>query len=367
MRTVLGTLVLLVCVAIAPARAGAPPLEFASDNVEFIRNVPDVEGAGASFVGDLMYMSTRQGIMVFDISNPLKPKLVGREDPSFFPYWPGVFTGEDPDSNGQTLIVYDSVYDVSDPKEPKYLAAWGSAAHTSTCVLDCRYAYDSEGSIVDLSKPHAPVIVSNWNVGTPATWAHDLTEVAPGVVVTASSPVMVLDARRDPTKPQVVATGETAAEEFVHGVLWPRKGIDRFLLAGGEDLGPRCDVPMDGRQASFVTYDTTNWRQTGKLRPIDEWRAPHGVYADGNAPVNHFCGHWFDEHPTFHDGGLVAVGWYDHGARFLRIDSAGKIKQTGYYMVPGGEASAAYWVTDRIVYVTDYFRGLDILRYKGEL
>ena len=31
------------------------------------------------------------------------------------------------------------------------------------------------------------------------------------------------------------------------------------------------------------------------------------------------------------------------------------------------DTSAAYWVTDEIVYSVDYERGIDILRYKGEL
>jgi hypothetical protein len=32
-------------------------------------------------------------------------------------------------------------------------------------------------------------------------------------------------------------------------------------------------------------------------------------------------------------------------------------------MTYGGQASAAYWITDEIVYVVDYNRGLDILRF----
>lgn len=317
-------------------------------------------------MGNKMYMAIRDGLKIFDISKPTKPRLIGGEDYPW-PYWPGVFTCEDPDSNGSTLIMCNYVYDVSDPKAPREIGYWDSYAHTSTCVFNCRYAYDSEGAIIDLRNPESPQVVGQWNAGTPAVWAHDLTEVSAGIVVTASDPVMVLDARDRPTRPRVVAVGEVAVDEFVHGVLWPRGGRDRFLLAGGEDLGPRCDVPGDRRQASFVTYNTDGWMRTAKIRPVDAWSPPHGAFIDGNAPVNHFCGHWFDDHPRFDNGGLVAVAWYEHGTRFLRISGQGEIEEEGYYMVPAGEASASYWITDRIVYVADYLRGLDILRYTGKL
>jgi hypothetical protein len=37
--------------------------------------------------------------------------------------------------------------------------------------------------------------------------------------------------------------------------------------------------------------------------------------------------HWFDEHPTYRNGGLVALGYYEHGTRFLDIQRNGKIKE----------------------------------------
>jgi hypothetical protein len=58
----------------------------------------------------------------------------------------------------------------------------------------------------------------------------------------------------------------------------------------------------------------------------------------------------------------VAVGWYEHGTRFLQVSKAGKVKETGWYLPAATTASAAYWRTSSIVYVLDYQRGLDILR-----
>ena len=60
------------------------------------------------------------------------------------------------------------------------------------------------------------------------------------------------------------------------------------------------------------------------------------------------------------------MGWYEHGTRFLRVSSKGKISEVGYFLPAGGSTSAAYWVGRNIVYAVDYNRGLDILRFTGK-
>jgi hypothetical protein len=62
---------------------------------------------------------------------------------------------------------------------------------------------------------------------------------------------------------------------------------------------------------------------------------------------------------------LVAGGWYEHGTRFLAVDpKTGDISQIGFFQPVRGSASSAYWIagTD-YVYVVDYQRGIDILRF----
>ena len=71
--------------------------------------------------------------------------------------------------------------------------------------------------------------------------------------------------------------------------------------------------------------------------------------------------------PSFHNGGIIAAGFYDHGTRFLRVSDKGKVSEEGYFLPYRGDTSAAYWLTDEIVYSIDYERGIDILRYTGEL
>lgn len=61
----------------------------------------------------------------------------------------------------------------------------------------------------------------------------------------------------------------------------------------------------------------------------------------------------------------MAVDYYEHGTHFLDVDEAGQIKRVGYFLPNAGSTSAAYWITDEIVYAVDYTRGVDILRYTG--
>jgi hypothetical protein len=180
---------------------------------------------------------------------------------------------------------------------------------------------------------------------------------------------------KDPAKPKVLAQGDGpkgwAGERgyLWHSGRWPREGQDRWVLMGGEDvLNPPKRTTCQEDQGPFATFDSTGWQKTHKLTVVDFFRVDDGIYADGNPPANAFgcSGHWFEEHSTFNNGGLVVMAWYDHGTRFLEVKPTGKIEQVGYFLPYAGESSSTYWANDEIVYVADYSRGLDILRWTGK-
>jgi hypothetical protein len=112
-----------------------------------------------------------------------------------------------------------------------------------------------------------------------------------------------------------------------------------------------------------MTWDTSTWQKTGKFTLVDSWRAPDGLPTEGAMPVETYCTHWFTTRPGYRNGGLVAEGWYEHGTRFLTVSPKGKISETGWFIPAGTTASAAYWVTKDLVYLIDYNRGLDIVRF----
>jgi hypothetical protein len=345
----------------AVAASGRPTLGgFASDGVDYVGHVPlNNDTAGARILGDYLYVTTSRDLRIYDISDPVAPQLTGT---LVFPQTV-YFAQEDPDTNGKILLIADAVIDVEDKSNPTVIARHSANSHTISCVLRCRWAYASNGMIVDLRDPSDPkVLERRWTEDTPVSNSHDVTEVAPGMVVTSSQPILLLDARRNPARPRIRALGSNDDQRFIHGNLWPRNMRDRYLLVGGESTGPTCNSPS----AAFMTWDTRGWQRTQSFRMVDEYRVQQGSPTSGDAPANLFCTHWFDTHPRYRNGGLVAMAWYEHGVRFLEINARGRIEEVGYFIPYGGSTSAAYWATDEIVYSLDYNRGFDILRWTGE-
>src|SRR4029453_3279915 len=77
--------------------------------------------------------------------------------------------------------------------------------------------------------------------------------------------------------------------------------------------------------------------------------------------------HWFQEHPTFRNGGLVAISEYEDGVRFLQITEDGGIVEQGYFLSLGSSSSSPKWAgKDDVLFSIDYQRGIDILRWKGK-
>lgn len=338
----------------------------ASDNVTYLSTVPFEAGAaltGARVVGDYLYVAGARSFSIYDVSNPESPALR-----SITPTGPN-FPNEDVDTNGRILLVSDQqvngvleVWAVEDKTSPVRLAQLtGMRDHTFTCVLRCRYAYGANGSIVDLRDPADPVLAGMW-AQLSGNDGFDTTEVSPGRILTASRTIYLLDGRKDPLHPVVVAQGGTADQRLIHSLRWPNRGSDRFFLVQGETP---TSTTCDEDSGAFMTWDTRGYRKTRSFRLVDEFRVPNGTFVDGNPPVNGLgcTAMWFQEHPEFRDGGLVASGFFEHGTRFLEVSPKGQISEVGYFLPAGGETIATYWITDEIVYAIDTTRGIDILRF----
>jgi hypothetical protein len=352
-----------------------------TDNVEFVQFVP-FEGpttTGARVIGKYLYVTSWKSFSIYDISDPMNPALASQTPfASDAPQQgdPARFENEDVATNGKILIFSEElprgivyIYDVEDKTNPVLLATSPGGQHTMSCILDCKYLYGSDGNILDLRNPSKPKLMKEkWTDGMPVSGGHDVNEVAPGLVLTSTDPMLFLDARKNPLKPKLLAAGATM-NEFIHSNEWPNNATDKFALTSGETWTPGVDARCKANSAGLGTWDASNWRKTHTLTLIDVWRPKNGTYTDGNPVINGPFGcssHWFQEHPTFKNGGLVAAGFYNHGTRFLDVQSDGKIKEAGWFIPHGGGTSAAYWVTDRIVYAVDYQRGFDVLRYNGK-
>ena len=363
---VIGALAMLA--GIFPA-AGAGPTQggVTSDNVEYVGHVPFqvATATGAKAIGKYLYVTSWREFSIYDISDPAAPTHLVSEPFGF------KFENEDVATNGEIMLFSEQlpqnilhVWDVEDKTNPTEIATLaGGGGHTSDCILNCKYSYSSTGTIVDLRNPTKPKIVGNWGKGMPASSAHDVNEVSPGVVLTSSNPIMLLDARKDPTKPKLVAVGEDErVTGGIHSNQWPNNGMDDWALFSSESNATgRCT----GANGAFMSWDGSDAWETGRLELVDVYQLSNGSGVDGSPPANGLgcSAHWFEEHPTFKNGGLVAMGSYEHGTRFVDIASNGKIKEVGHFMPWAGSTASAYWITDDIVYAVDYTRGIDILRY----
>ena len=259
------------------------------------------------------------------------------------------------------------VVDVEDKASPTILSQLdGAQSHTSSCILDCKWVYNSNGAIIDLRDPSQPKLMKQkWGDGKPVASGHDVEEVAPGLVLTATQPIMLLDARKDPRRPKLLAIGGNDDARFIHTPRWPSGGKDKFLLMAGET---NFKVQCSETSAAFMTWDASKWKKTKTFTMIDEYRMKNGTYADGNPPANVSCSsHWHEPHPKFHNGGLVAAAFFEHGTRFIDVSSKGKINEIGWFLPHGGSTSAVYWITDEIAYALDYNRGIDIVKFTGKV
>lgn len=350
---------------------GLPAGSFSTSNVEFLGNIPvNADTAGARLVGSTLFVTDDRGLTTYDTSVPESPRRLGFLAVPQTVYFPE----EDVDTNGKILLIGSDVsrdlkvINVSNPAAPVIVGALaGVDSHTVSCVLDCTWAYNSDGKIIDLRVPSSPVLAGNWATGLRLAPSgdlkqrgHDVTEVAPGIVVTATQPIVQLDARTTPSRPTVMRTGTLPDARYIHQTLWPRQGTDRWLLANSEGSGA-CDGTI--AQGGLSVLDT---RGAGGFTIADDFALNVGVPAQGNALPKQeaYCSHWLTVRPDWHDGGVLAESWYEHGTRFLRVaQDTGKITELGWVLPAGTSASAAYWVTNKIVYVADYQRGIDVFRF----
>lgn len=362
------------------AVAGPSQGGISSDNVTYVAFVPFEVGTatGLSTFGKkdaYMVITGWKSFSIYDISNPEAPVRISTTPFGF------AFENENVSTDGKIMLFSETtpqsilhIWDIEDKTNPVEIAALaGAGEHTMSCILKCKWGYGSSGGIVDLRDPTNPVkMEENWITITELLGGvHDVEEFKNGQLVTSplDAPFQWLDVR-DPLKPKVKGVGPMEQAEgpdfLFHSGRWPNEGKDKFVLMQGEqNVNPQCNDTT----GPFMSFDASKVKKTKTFEHIDTFRVSNGTMTDGSPPANGLgcSAHWFEEHPTFKNGGLVAVGYYEHGTRFIDVDKKGKLTEEGWFLPFGGSTSAAYWINDEIVYAIDYTRGLDILRWTGDL
>lgn len=390
--TLVPLVVLLTVGLLGPATADVGPDGFSSANVTWKGNIAiDSPGVGGRVVrvGDRVrfYVTGVKGLTIYDVTSPLSPKVLGTLP---LPHWENEDVAVSADGGTVLISVETSatalfVIDTRNPALPVLRSTLRSGSHTASCVDPaCDWVYTSSGFTYDLRDKDAPKkLAQGWKIKAEQQGvvfrqsAHDVNVDAAGIVTTDTVPRVMLDPRPDPTDPKVLTTGTPSPGvdvAYQHNNLrpdakdWRPRAVDdtttalkpgEILYSNGETNATiDCDGATNG---PFATWSVRDFDKGAPMKVLDVYRPVSGDYADGNPAVNALgcSGHWFSERK-----GVVAAGWYEHGTRFLQVDDAtGKISEVGFFQPVVGSASAAHWVSDTVVYVVDYERGIDILQF----
>src|SRR5687767_11098477 len=192
------TLLLPAAAPAAPKLAGERPL--ASSNVEPLATLPVPNPIGARFRDGLMYVTTTEGLTIYDVTKPELPVPVGALP---LPH----FENEDVDLGGDILLVSNDpsegvgvlyVIDISNPRLPVLRSALPTGfihtgvpgifglpepqpdgiGHTASCIQDCDFAYLAGTAagiqIVDLRDPAAPKLAGRFTPPITSISTHDV-------------------------------------------------------------------------------------------------------------------------------------------------------------------------------------------------
>jgi hypothetical protein len=171
----------------------------------------------------------------------------------------------------------------------------------------------------------------------------------------------------DPTRNDFFAFFDHNAQHITQKVGSFDKG--ELLYITNEDI-TTCSRAGELKIASLNgSYDGEGWRSTPenpfRLQLVGHW----SVWGKPGAATSGSCSaHWFTV-----NGNVIAQAWYGQGTRFIDMSDPANPQQVGYFRIPSGtpgvtagSASASYW-HNGLVYVADYNRGVDVLRFDGQI
>jgi hypothetical protein len=312
--------------------------------------------------------------------------------------------------------------DLKDPWNPRLVSFQPtSLGHTATCLNDCRFVWQVGGaergstavgkrsavSVTDIRDPEHPFTYANVfeaavrRTNSTSGSTHSVDVDFDGVAWVSGSggvrgywteglhkdPVTGQDRYATPYDPLPYAGGQVAGAEsaFLHNAyhvpqaLGDQKAGDTILITN-EDNRTSCAVAgkfivaslAGTRDASDNVGTVTAPAKMPLLASYSTYQKP-GEFIDPTRAVGDCSAHWFTV-----KGDTVALGNYEQGVRFVDISDPRNPRQTGYFRVPARAAtadapevlssntSAAYW-HGRYVYVSDYARGIEILKYDGKI
>jgi hypothetical protein len=142
----------------------------------------------------------------------------------------------------------------------------------------------------------------------------------------------------------------------------PAPPLTRNDVLLGTEENVVTDCPTAGRFVTYDlrgTYDGEGFKDTARthhrMRVLDTWTPEKAEGSTGCASSHYF---------TSRGDGITANAFYTQGVRFLDTSNPRDIRQVGYWAPADADTWAAYWHKGA-VYVADFTRGVEVLRFGG--
>ncbi len=315
-----------------------------------------------------------KGLFPIDVSDPWNPKLIGYHkvpqghtatclnDCTFIWSVGGVQAGNGPGFTGKPSMV--SVTDVRDVNHPfTYSSAVVADVHRSGVVTGSTHSVDvdfegiawvsasrgvrgfyTDGKHYDpiakadrWATPYAPISYGGGAVkGSDTAFLHNAYRFPHALGSYAKGDLMLISNESN------IGNCKTAGKFIISSLKGTRDAVDNVGT-------PSAPAKMD----RVATYDPSE-------KP-------------GERPGYDCSAHWFTL-----KGNIMAIAFYQQGVRFVDLSDPANPKQVGHFRVPpraaspgvdainSNDAAAAYWHGD-YVYVPDYGRGIDIIKFTGDI
>lgn len=399
-----------------------------SANVQHLANIPKDTLRGTNsdlaFQGKYVFAGNYDGFTVYDISNPRSPKTVSQvlcpgsqndisvEGNLLFLSTDSSRSDNSCSSKSQSATVKDSwegvkIFDISDKRNPKYVAAVETAcgSHTHTLVPERRNiyvyvsSYSPNAAFPDCQPPHDGISIikvprkapeqakvigfpvlfpgsgpdGGGNPGGPTnpgvsktTGCHDIT-VLPSKDLAAGACMGdgILFSIKDPEKPKVIdQVQDNVNFAFWHSATF-NQDTDKVVFT--DELGgggaATCNAEIGPDRGANGIYDLVGKGDKRKLVFRSYYKIPRHQAATENCVA--------------HNGSVIPVkgrdimvqSWYQGGVSFWDFTDSSKPKEIGYFergplsvdtLVGGGTWSAYYY--NGYVYSNDMAKGLDVLK-----
>ncbi|MFJ8581045.1 LVIVD repeat-containing protein [Micromonospora sp. NPDC093277] len=379
---------------------------------------------------DVMVANGTGGLAIWSLKNPEQPEYIAavtvdqlkQPGETMTQFWEGenltvdsrrklVFLTRDSGTKGLFII------DINDPWHPKLLGFHPvPLGHTATCINDCRFIWSVGSGVRGASSPvyvtdvrdvnhpftYSQAVISDVRrTGATGGSTHSVDVDFDGVVWVSGSggvrgywtegkhldPATKAERYATAYDPIPYAGGSVTGREsaFLHNAYrFPNALGDRpagdVVLITNENNNQDCAkagvfilASLEGtHDGEGITSTPENPVKMTQLATYSPGGKP-GHYVDPTGKAGDCSAHWFTV-----NGNIVAAGFYEQGVRFLDISDPRNPQQVGWFRVPdraagpdgpaiiGSNASSAYW-HNGYVYVPDYGRGVDVLKFTGDI